>query len=603
MTEIAIVFLILVVTILLFLSDRLALDLVGLLALLALYFTGVVTLEEALSGFSNSVVVTLAALFVVGGALFRTGVAASIGDLLTHHGGDSPGRLTAIIMILSALLSAFMSSTGTVAILIPAILGVATRTGVSARRLLMPLSAGCLIGGMLTLVGTAPNLVVQEALLDRGLEPFNFFSFTPMGLIILAIAVLYMNIFAQRAFAASTEESEGDGAMTTSELADEYDLLSHLWAMKVSESSPLAGQSLEGSRLRIDFQLNVLGYQRLDQTEQIQEAPAELIIQPGYILHLHGVEKNLERAGRSLSLERISLTGEMKDLTSQGGIAEVLLTPRSNLLGKTLRTARFQKLFKVNVVAAKRQGQLLKDVQSERLKFGDTLLVAGTYGALANLRAERFNFVVTGMPTENPDQDFRRNKAATAILLTAFMLGLMTFSDIPSVMIVLAVSAALLLTRCLSAEDAYRSISWQSLILIATMLPMAQALEKTGGVTMVAEWLDTNLGVYGPQFTLAGLFILTSVFSQFISNTATTVIVTPIALASAGQAQVAPHAYLMTVAVAASAAFATPVASPVNMLVMSPGRYRFGDFVKVGVPLQLLVLVLSIILLPMLFPL
>ena len=256
----------------------------------------------------------------------------------------------------------------------------------------------------------------------------------------------------------------------------------------------------------------------------------------------------------------------------------------------------------MNVIAGKRRGTLLEDLPHQRFKFGDTLLVAGSFRALANLRSERFNFVVTGMPSENPVEDFRHNRAWVAVLLTPVMLGLMTFSSVPSVMVVLMVAVAALLTGCLSTEDAYRSVSWQSLILIATMLPMASALEKTGGVTLVAEFLSNNLGTYGPQFTMIGLFLLTSVFSQFISNTATTVIVTPIAMVAAEQAQVAPHSFLMTVAVAASAAFATPVASPVNMLVMSPGRYKFTDFVKVGVPLQLTVLVLSVLLLPRLFP-
>ena len=278
------------------------------------------------------------------------------------------------------------------------------------------------------------------------------------------------------------------------------------------------------------------------------------------------------------------------------------MTPRSGLLGRTLTTSRFQDRYRVNVIAGKRRGVLLEDLPHQRFKFGDTLLVAGSFRALANLRSERFNFVVTGMPSENPVEDFRHNRAWVAVLLTLTMLGLMTFSSVPSVMVVLMVAVAALLTGCLSTEDAYRSVSWQSLILIATMLPMASALEKTGGVTLVAEFLSNNLGTYGPQFTMIGLFLLTSIFSQFISNTATTVIVTPIAMVAAEQAQVAPHSFLMTVAVAASAAFATPVASPVNMLVMSPGRYKFTDFVKVGVPLQLVVMVLSVLLLPRLFP-
>lgn len=602
MSEVALVFLILFVTVALFMSDKLALDLVGLMALLALYFCGLVTINEALAGFSNSVVVTLAALFVVGGALFRTGVAASLGDWLSQKGGSNPTRLIALTMILSALLSAFMSSTGTVAILIPAVLGVSQSTRIPVQRLLMPLSAGCLIGGMLTLVGTAPNLVVQEALIEAGLERFNFFSFTPMGLIILGVSIVYMNFVGPRLLEGKVDESSEETPLTTHQLAGEYDLKHHLRRLRVLEGSPLVGKCLRDSGLREEFHLNLLGFQQENEVDPLHQAVADHSLRPGQILHLHGEEEDLEKVVQDLNLEQLPLLQHYADVNARGGLAEVLLTPRSGLLGRTLTTSRFQDRYRVNVIAGKRRGTLLEDLPHQRFKFGDTLLVAGSFRALANLRSERFNFVVTGMPSENPVEDFRHNRAWVAVLLTLVMLGLMTFSSVPSVMVVLMVAVAALLTGCLSTEDAYRSVSWQSLILIATMLPMASALEKTGGVTLVAEFLSNNLGTYGPQFTMIGLFLLTSVFSQFISNTATTVIVTPIAMVAAEQAQVAPHSFLMTVAVAASAAFATPVASPVNMLVMSPGRYKFTDFVKVGVPLQLTVLVLSVLLLPRLFP-
>lgn len=602
MSEVALVFLILFVTVILFMSDKLALDLVGLMALLALYLSGLVTINEALAGFSNPVVVTLAALFVVGGALFRTGVAASLGDWLSQKGGSNPTRLIALTMILSALLSAFMSSTGTVAILIPAVLGVSQSTRIPVQRLLMPLSAGCLIGGMLTLVGTAPNLVVQEALMEAGLERFNFFSFTPMGLIILGVSIVYMNFVGPRLLKGKVDKNSEETNLTTHQLAGEYDLKHHLRRLRILEESPLVGRCLRDSGLREDFHLNLLGFQQEKEVDPLHQAVADHTLRPGQILYLHGEEQDLEKVVRDLSLEQLPDLQSYTDVNARGGLAEVLLTPRSGLLGRTLTTSRFQDRYRVNVIAGKRRGVLLEDLPHQRFKFGDTLLVAGSFRALANLRSERFNFVVTGMPSENPVEDFRHNRAWVAVLLTLTMLGLMTFSSVPSVMVVLMVAVAALLTGCLSTEDAYRSVSWQSLILIATMLPMASALEKTGGVTLVAEFLSNNLGTYGPQFTMIGLFLLTSIFSQFISNTATTVIVTPIAMVAAEQAQVAPHSFLMTVAVAASAAFATPVASPVNMLVMSPGRYKFTDFVKVGVPLQLVVMVLSVLLLPRLFP-
>ncbi|HIB68786.1 MAG TPA: hypothetical protein EYO33_27770 [Phycisphaerales bacterium] len=411
-----------------------------------------------------------------------------------------------------------------------------------------------------------------------------------------------MNFVGPRLLKGKVDKNSEETNLTTHQLAGEYDLKHHLRRLRILEESPLVGRCLRDSGLREDFDLNLLGFQQEKEVDPLHQAVADHTLRPGQILYLHGEEQDLEKVVRDLSLEQLPDLQSYTDVNARGGLAEVLLTPRSGLLGRTLTTSRFQDRYRVNVIAGKRRGVLLEDLPHQRFKFGDTLLVAGSFRALANLRSERFNFVVTGMPSENPVEDFRHNRAWVAVLLTLTMLGLMTFSSVPSVMVVLMVAVAALLTGCLSTEDAYRSVSWQSLILIATMLPMASALEKTGGVTLVAEFLSNNLGTYGPQFTMIGLFLLTSIFSQFISNTATTVIVTPIAMVAAEQAQVAPHSFLMTVAVAASAAFATPVASPVNMLVMSPGRYKFTDFVKVGVPLQLVVMVLSVLLLPRLFP-
>lgn len=600
----SIVFAILAATIVLFLSEKVALDLVGIMALLALYFTGILTPEEALAGFSNPVVVTLAALFIIGGALFRTGVAASIGEWLAKRGSGSQSSLMATIMGLAAVLSAFMSSTGTAAILIPAVSGVAKRSGKSPSKLLMPLAYGCLIGGMLTLVGTPPNLVVQEALIEGGHRPFNFFSFAPMGLLVLALGVAYMLVLGSRLLPESQEPAESEPSeLSAQELASDYDLPDHLFRLQVVEGSQLESQTLPQLDLRDNYDLNLFAVQHEGVSSPLSGVTAELDLEPGLILHICGSDEAMSRFSQDYGGLRLAGVADYSTIPNAGGVAELLLTPRSRLLGKTLESSHFQQRYGVNVLRLRRRGKLLKTRGGVSLKFGDALLVAGSLEALNALWNERDSFVVTGMPEENQTASFRREKAWLAVALAITMLVLMTLKLLPSVMAVFLVATAAVLLGCLSSEEAYHSISWQSLILIAAMLPMAAALQKTGGVELLANGLSSYLGSFGPHYTMAGLFLLTSLFSQFISNTATTVILTPIAIEAAAQSGLAPHAFLMAVAVAASSAFVTPVASPVNMLVLSPGRYRFVDFVKVGLPLQLLVLLVAILVLPLLFPL
>lgn len=603
MTDAGIVFTILGLTILFFASEKLALDLVGVLALIALYFTGILSTEEIFSGFSDPIVVTLAALFIIGGALFRTGVAATIGDWLNSKGGSDLRGLVPLIMGTSALLSAFMSSTGTAAILIPAVAGLAKRTGLSPSKLLMPLSCGCLIGGMLTLVGTAPNLVVQEALVKGGHRPFNFLSFAPMGLVVLLVAMLYMTFLGQRLLPQESEDRSGASPLLTKELAESYGLPHQLYRVRLLESSKLVGSTLSESPLRSHYHLNLLGVQHRGERSPGVMVTRDFVFQKGEILHLHGEESQVDKLVADQGLERLPQLEDYASIMGGQSVAELVLTPRSRLIGQTVKDIQFFGRYNVNLVAVKRLGKLLRERAEAKLKFGDTLLVAGEKEALHQLWDERETFVIAGMSLQNMESGLRRERAWIALALAILMLVLMSFKLLPSVMAVVLVAAAAILLGCLTTEEAYRSVSWSSLVLIAAMLPVAKALEKTGGVEMMANLLIEVAADWGPQAILAGLFFLTALFSQFISNTATTVILTPVALEAASLSQLSPHAFLMAVAVAASAAFVTPVASPVNLLVLTPGKYQFSDFVKVGLPLQLLILVVSVALLPVFFPL
>jgi di/tricarboxylate transporter len=599
------VFGLLLVTIILFVSDRLRLDGVAMLVILVLMLSGLLSPGEALAGFGDPVVLLIAGLFVVGAALLRTGIAYAVGNWLMRVAGTSQTRLLVLLMLTVASLSAFMSSTGAVAIFIPIALGLAGKVGLAPSRIMMPMAFAALIGGMLTLIGTPPNLVVSTQLERAGLAPFGFFSFTPIGLLVLVIGIGYLVLIGQRLLPIQKNETGGRARHSLIELAEAYGMKGNVQRLRITEQSPLVGQTLAQSHLRTRYGITVVGLQR-QQGRRALVLPAlgDTEFQSGDILIAVEYTKDLEGLVRDEKLEMLPFEDQQREvLIKELGLAEVLLTPRSELIGRTLIEARFRTQYGLGVVGIMRKGEpLTGNLGKITLEFGDSLLVAGGWEFISRLQGEQTNFFVLTIPEEMDEVAPNRSRAPTALLILVGMLVIMTFNLVPAVTAVLLAAAALVLTRCLSMNDAYGSINWESLVLIAGMLPMATALEKTGGVEIIVNGLVDNLGGSGPIVLMAALFVLTSVFSQFMSNTATTVLVAPIALGAAAELGVSPYPLLMTVALAASTAFATPVASPVNTLILGPGGYRFNDFVKVGVPLQLLAMVVTLLAVPVLFP-
>jgi len=608
------VFGILIATIILFMSERLRLDLVALFALLALMLTKLLTPAEALAGFADPIVLMIAGLFVVGGGLFQTGVAESLGIWLGRLAGKDEVRLVVVIMLVVAIFSAFMSSTGATAILLPIVVNLAWKAKINPSKLLMPLAFGSLIGGMLTLIGTPPNIVVSNQLASQGLEPFGFFTFTPVGLVMLVVGVIFMALLGRRMLsdrasrgAAYASASETD-SLSLSDLAEAYHLPDSLFRLRVRRNSPLIGFTLAEADLRSRYDVNVLEIQSWPDV-QPKPAPARpvepcTVLEPHDILHVQGAAEDVSR----LAQEMVMGIRPVEDfggrfLSKELGLVEVLLTPRSSLIGRTLQETRFRDKYNVTVLSIKRLGeQMGTEVATCRLRFGDTLLVQGTWEKIDLLREERRDLVIVGQPYEMIEAQRPTGRAPIAIAIMVGMLVLMTFSIVPAVTAVLLAAAAMVLTGCLTMDEGYNGINWQSIVLIAAMLPMATALEKTGGISLVANGLTSSLGQFGPLALMAGLFIITTVFSQFISNTAATVLIAPIAYQVAISLDLRPHAFLMVIAVAASASFATPIGSANNMLVLGPGGYRFSDFVKVGIPLQILIMLATLIVVPALFP-
>jgi di/tricarboxylate transporter len=602
---IALVFAILGFTILGFLSGRLRLDVVAMLSLLALVLTGVLPVEAALSGFSDPLVLMIAALFVVGDGLFQTGVARAIGQLPARLAGDSEPRLVAVIMVLVALLSAVLSSTGTVAVFLPVVLGLAWGRDISPSKLLIPLSVAALLGGMLSLIGTAPNLVVSNYLVSVGREGFGMFDFTPVGIIMLTAGVLYMVFFGRHLLPDRPSPARprvGSEALSISDLVQDWDLSASRFRIRIPEGSPLVGRTLGDVEFPDQFGLSVTEIQSGDDTPGFRGALAETALAADDVLAFQGSPDGVHRLIARFGVEVLPESAE-EGLKVETGMAELLLTPRSRLLGRTLKDIRFRDRYQLSVVGVKRLGTLVAgDIRDVALRFGDTLLVQGEWDRIRLLELETRDFVVAMAPREMSDALAPLGRAPLAVLILVGMVALLTTGIVAPVTAVLAAALAMILTGCVTVEDAYRSVNWESVVLIAGILPMAAALEVSGAMAWLVGGLAVALDGAGPVLLLATLFLVTSTLSQLISNTATAVLLAPIAYSLALGIGAQPEPFLMAIAVAASTAFASPVASPVTTLVLGPGGYRFRDFVRVGVPLQLIICALAVLVIPRLFP-
>ena len=605
--DILLVFGVLAAAVVLFSGGWLRADVVALLVILALVLGGILPVAEAVAGFGDAVVVLIAGLFVVGEGLVQTGVAARVGAWLTRAAGASEIRLLVLLMLAVAGLGAFMSSTGVVAIFIPVVLGIAQRLGRDPGRLLMPLAFAALLSGPLTLIATPPNLIVNDALHAAGLSPFGFLTITPIGLLALAAGILYMATLGRRLLPVQAPPDDAKGRrQTLRELGERYRLEGQLHRLHLGGDSPLAGQTVAQARLRTRYGVTLIGIGRRGRfAESLQPALADTELRPDDTLYLVSPAAALEPFRIAERLTTLEVENrQMQGLCDELGIAEVLLPPDSILIGRTLRQAVFRTRHGLSVLGIRRGDHpLTGNLIEEKLAFGDSLLVAGAWSQIGLLQNDPQDFLVLNLPAELSEVAPARRQAPAALLILLAMVVVMSFGLLPNTATVLLAALAMGLFRCLRLEDAYRAINWPSLVVIAGLLPLAKALEQTGGVALIAQGLVDGLGALGPLALLAGLFLLAALLGLFISNTATAVLMAPVAIAAAQQIGVSPYPFAMTVAVAASAAFATPVSSPVNTLVMAPGGYRFNDYVRVGLPLMLVLLVITVLVVPWLLPL
>ena len=612
---------ILAAALVLFVTEWVRMDIVALGVVITLMLTGLLTVDEALAGFSNNAVITIVALFIVGGAIVQTGLARVLGGQILRIAGNSQARLTIVIMLAAALLSGFMSNTGVVAVLLPAVVSLANEAKIPPSKLLLPLAYGSLLGGVATIIGTPPNIIVTDIMRDAGFQPFGFFSFLPVGVVFTAIGITYMLVAGRRLLPAHQPHREVQRVDSPQELLDLYRLPDNLYRLRVRQKSPMVGQTVVESGLGARFNISALevlrrapaqtvarvGDQRLVLESDSQEriyAVADVILQPDDILIVQGDGRDVQHAAASLNLAIQPAAADDHEslIAEEVGIAEVILPPRSSVIGKTLAELKFGSVYNLTVLDIRRAGEdgrlSLKDT---RLAFGDTLLVLGEWKNIMELKERRRDFIVMGEPEALAGLPARK-KAPVVLVVLLMMVVLMVTGLVPLATASLLAALLIVLTGCLSMDEAYESIDWKSIVLIAGMLPLATALEKVGLVNLIAESMTNMLGDQGPLLIMAGFYLLTAVFTQVLSNTATAVLVGPIALATAARLGLQPHAFVMAVAVTASMALASPMSTPGNTLVMSAGNYSFSDYVKNGVPLILLCMVAALLVLPLLFP-
>jgi len=590
-TDIALTLLIILAAMFLFATEKLRVDVVALLVLISVGVLGLIPADQLFSGFSNSAVITVWAVYMVSGGLFKTGVADTMGRLILKIAGDGEARLIAMIMLTVGLISAFMNNVGAVAMLLPAVVGISRQTKVPVSKVLIPLAFASLLGGKMTLIGTPANILAAGILTEIGLPTFGFFEFTPMGIVVLATGIIYM-VFIGRHLLPVREGAGGK--------EDIDRLRGYVTEVRVSDDSPLNGKTLFETRLGEEYDLTVLALQR----ENGDQPPLyrDTLIKSGDLLAVESSAAKIMSAGQSLGLT-ISVDRELdieflepRDIE----LIEVAVAPNSHLVGLSMEEAHFRDRYGFTALAISREGeeitQRLRDVP---LQAGDMLLLQGSQHRVDELQEGR-DFLVL-VPVEH--EQYRLNKAPVAVgaLLLAILLTIFGSMDIALAMVIAAM--IMILSGALKIEEAYESVDWRTVFLVAGMLPLGMAMAETGTAEFLADIILGIFGPFGPRAALAGIYLLAALITQPMSNAAAIVLVVPIALDTAVGLEANYKTFTMAVVIGAATSFLSPVGHKANILVFGPGGYKFTDYARVGALLTIILLIVSMIFLPIFWPL
>lgn len=582
---------IIAVAVVLFATERLRVDVIALMVLLTVAVTGLVGPEDVFAGFANPAVITVWAVYIVSGGLFKTGVAEMIGQGILRLAGTSEPRLITIIMLTCGIMSAFMNNVGATAMLLPAMVAISRQANLPLSRLLIPLSFSSLMGGNMTLIGTPANILASNILADRGLPTFSLFEFVPTGLVVFGIGIVYMVLLGRRLLPVRHPADHPEIA---------YQLREYVSEVRVSPDSPLAGQTLIESRLGAEYDLTVIAIVRDGQVRTALRADTRL--KADDILMVEGAPENLIRARDALKLGiEAERQLELEQLDAEEvRIVEATLAPRSGMVGRTLRDMRFRDRYGFTALAIWRHGQVitqsLRDVQ---LQFGDALLLQGSRRRLPALQEGDDFLVLEPVRLELR----RRRKAPIAVGILGLVLGLVIVAEFHISTAMVIGSVLLVLTGCLTMDEAYESIDWRTVFLVAGMLPLGTAMESTGTARFLADLILNAAGSLGPIAVLAGIYILAALITQPMSNAAAVVLMVPIAVDTAASLGASHLPFVLATVIGASTSFLTPVGHKANVLVYGPGGYRFFDYTRVGSALTVITLLASMIAIPYFWPL
>lgn len=602
MSDITIIGLLIACIIVLFVTNRLPVVVVAMATPLALWATGLLPLQQVLSGFGDPAVIFIASLFVVSAGLEQSGVTAWAGQLLIAKAGeDSRTRLLLLTMALVALLTALISVNGAVAALLPVVVVMAVRLKRAPSQLLMPLVFSAHAGSLLALTGTPVNVLVFDAAMDAGLRPFGFFEFALVGVPLLMGTMAIIILWGKQLLPESSGRSlPSDFSKHARTLLEQYGLSNGLFRMRVKETSPLVGRATETIDLQDFGKLQISGFHECGGNNPLRRGT----LRPGDHVILRGRAEDASEFALANHLAiRDDDSGDKVEevlFNRNSGLAEVMIPPRSALIGETVFPGMVTESGNLLVMAVQREGSELNEARTT-LRAGDSLLLQGTWKAL-DVHLDDPDVLVVNSPEIVRRQAVPLGSGALqAIAVLSGMVLLLATGLVPPVIAGLLAAGALVLTHVLTVEQMYRSVNWTTVILVAAMMPLSTAMMETGAAQLMAETLVSIVGGAGPYALLAGLFLLTAVLGQLISNTATALIVIPIGVAAAGQIGVSPQPVLMSVGVAAAAAFLTPIATPTNLMVMEPAGYKFGDYWKLGLPLLMWFFVVATLYVPMIW--
>ncbi|WP_321975576.1 SLC13 family permease [Aureibaculum sp. 2210JD6-5] len=605
---------ILAVTIALFIWGKFPPDIVALISMISLFLTGILDATETLSGFSNPTVIMIAALFIIGEGLSQTGWTALAGQKFVNWAGKSIPKLLVIITLGSGVLSGFVSNTGTVATLMPMTISSAWSIGTMPSKILMPVAFGSNTGGLLTLTGTPPNIIASNALLEAGYNGFSFFEFGLIGLPLLIIAIVYFRYVGFKLLPKNkTNNKPVNIESTLHKWIESYKIEEGYYRLRVRSVSPLINTKIEEWNFEKDFNVSIIRLKRrhpsvLKRVEPFIEFPTSGTEMKYHdILTVKGDTQAINRLMIKFRLGLLPLepiNDELKNnlLNQEVGMTEIIVTPQSFLVGRKYKLGEYFQRFGIQLLAGSRNSKPLLEKEIV-VKAGDAFLIRGAWKDIEALKEQHENIVICGSPEGMAKNIVNLTfKSYVALAALVLMVILLVFDILPGSIAALISAGVVMLTGCVPVSKAYKGISWTSVVMIAAMIPMGVALQKTGTAQLIANNLVTYLGSVHPILLLGGIFLLTTTFSQVINNSATAVLMAPIAILAATSLQISPEPFMIAVAISASTAFLTPVGTTTNAMVMTAGGYKFMDYLKVGTPLLLLFFIITLIMVPIIWP-